>query len=121
MATNFRTDYLSRAIPDLLLEFGETVTYVGRGSPREITAIIVRSPLTGLEVPDGVAPWAIMRVAPDRDLETHGGIDEDELRIGGVNGDSIIYEVNVGDAVPIEQPIHSRIHNSGGFIEFEVR
>jgi hypothetical protein len=122
--TEFRTEFEAVAMAELLSEFGETVTYIGRGAPREITAIIDREPLQGLDVGDGVAPLAVMRVSPDPDMENtdadlpdFGGIDPEELVVGE---DEIRYAQNI-DGEEANHTIQRRLHNAGGFIQFEVR
>lgn len=113
--TAFREDFLAEAIPDLLEEFGEPVTYLGPGAPREITAIVEREPLQGYGS-DGVAPLAVMRVSPDPDLETHSGIDPDEKFVGW----GVRYAQDI-DGLESIHKIDTRLPNQGGFVMFEVR
>ena len=102
-------------VPDLLDEFGETVTYRPRtGDARSITAIVERGgPADLAPAAGGVAPLLRVRVANDSTT----GISSDEIDTGG---DRIDVAHRVGVAATT-RPIVRIIEHDAASLLLELR
>lgn len=106
---------LISAATEMLKEFGEPIKYLpAGGGEREITAIIIREPISPLGgAPHGHGPLTHTKVANN----STAGISSSEVDTGG---DKVEIKVKIGQAVQ-QRPITKILKQDAGMMKLEVR
>lgn len=115
MATTFDSHFARAAFPQLLNQFGESITYLPRaGGTRSITAIIEREPPAIFDAAGNtVLPQFIVRVYNS----CRSGISSKEIDTGG---DEVEFLRKIGDVIPSTFSVGQLLSQDAGVTRFSV-
>lgn len=113
---SFDDDFAADALPDLLTEHGEAVTYKPNGGgSRSIDAIVNRNPPAASEAASQglIAPGRMLLTVEN---DATSGISTDEIDTGG---DKVTVALRVGGTAT-DRPITQLVNDDGGCTTFWV-
>ena len=115
MATTFDSHFARAAFPQLLKQFGESITYLPNGGgSRSITAIVDRDPPAVFDAAgNAVIPQFIVRVYNS----CRSGISSKEIDTGK---DQLQFIRRVGEVVPVTFSVGMMLSQDSGVVQLAV-